>query len=243
MTSPTRRPPQPGLPLPFVLVIARCCASPSRWPVATGGSVTAIPRPGPPHEASDALADHGLVASPAGCGHGRRHAATRRRSHARQLQPGPGRWRRRINGAGAGAHHRQPGAHHHRRRLEGRHRLCRDRSTSSTRSRSPCACGSTPTPSGRTARPITTKDMTAFRRAMSGDVKRLEVASTDGFDDIDSVDRGDDRFEYTVTFDIAALRLAAVHLPPPAGRRLDQAQGVQPRASAPRPFRPTDRSS
>ena len=48
--------------------------------------------------------------------------------------------------------------------------------------------------------PITTKDMTAFRRAMSGNVDRLEVASTDGFDDIDSVER-DGRFEYTVTFD------------------------------------------
>ena len=49
--------------------------------------------------------------------------------------------------------------------------------------------------------PITAKDMTAFHRAMSGDVEGLEVASTDGFDDIDSVERGDDRFEYTVTFD------------------------------------------
>jgi peptide/nickel transport system substrate-binding protein len=48
--------------------------------------------------------------------------------------------------------------------------------------------------------PITAKDMTAFRRAMSGSVDRLEVASTDGFDDIDSVER-DGRFEYTVTFD------------------------------------------
>ena len=48
--------------------------------------------------------------------------------------------------------------------------------------------------------PITTKDMTAFRRAMSGNVDGLEVASTDGFDDIDSVERGG-RFEYTVTFD------------------------------------------
>ena len=49
--------------------------------------------------------------------------------------------------------------------------------------------------------PITAKDMTAFHRAMSGDVDGLEVASTDGFGDIDSVERGDDRFEYTVTFD------------------------------------------
>ncbi|MEY2474999.1 MAG: glutathione transport system substrate-binding protein [Actinomycetota bacterium] len=48
--------------------------------------------------------------------------------------------------------------------------------------------------------PITARDMTAFQRAMSGDVKGLEVASTDGFDDIASVKRGDDRFEYTVTF-------------------------------------------
>jgi len=49
--------------------------------------------------------------------------------------------------------------------------------------------------------PITAKDMTSFQRAMSGDVKGLEVASTDGYDDIESVEPGDDRFEYTVTFD------------------------------------------
>ena len=49
-------------------------------------------------------------------------------------------------------------------------------------------------------RPIAAKDMTAFHRAMSGDVSGLEVASTDGFDDIASVKRGSDRFEYTVTF-------------------------------------------
>lgn len=48
---------------------------------------------------------------------------------------------------------------------------------------------------------ITVKDMKAFHRAMSGDVDGLEVASTDGYDDIDSVERGDNRFEYTVTFD------------------------------------------
>jgi peptide/nickel transport system substrate-binding protein len=48
--------------------------------------------------------------------------------------------------------------------------------------------------------PIATKDMTAFRRAMSGNVDGLEVASTDGYDDIESVER-DGRFEYTVTFD------------------------------------------
>ncbi len=48
--------------------------------------------------------------------------------------------------------------------------------------------------------PITAKDMQEFHRAMSGDVKGLEVASTDGYDDIDSVD-SDDRFEYTVEFD------------------------------------------
>jgi peptide/nickel transport system substrate-binding protein len=51
--------------------------------------------------------------------------------------------------------------------------------------------------------PITAKDMTTFQRAMSGDVKSLEVASTDGFDDIASVKRGGDRFEYTVTFSSA----------------------------------------
>jgi peptide/nickel transport system substrate-binding protein len=50
--------------------------------------------------------------------------------------------------------------------------------------------------------PITARDMRAFHRAMSGEVDGLEVASTDGYDDIDSVERGDDRFEYTVTFDM-----------------------------------------
>lgn len=49
--------------------------------------------------------------------------------------------------------------------------------------------------------PIAAKDMTAFHRAMSGRVKGLQVATTDGFDDIKSVRRGKDRFEYTVTFD------------------------------------------
>ncbi|MGH3473528.1 MAG: ABC transporter family substrate-binding protein [Aeromicrobium sp.] len=48
--------------------------------------------------------------------------------------------------------------------------------------------------------PIAAKDMTAFQLAMSGEVDGLEVASTDGYDDIDSVERGDNRFEYTVTF-------------------------------------------
>jgi peptide/nickel transport system substrate-binding protein len=48
--------------------------------------------------------------------------------------------------------------------------------------------------------PIAAKDMKAFLRAMSGRVDGLEVASTDGYDDIDSVERGDNRFEYTVTF-------------------------------------------
>ena len=48
--------------------------------------------------------------------------------------------------------------------------------------------------------PIAAKDMTAFHRAMSGEVDGLQVASTDGYDDIDSVERGDNRFEYTVTF-------------------------------------------
>ncbi len=47
--------------------------------------------------------------------------------------------------------------------------------------------------------PITAKDMTAFRRAMSGRVAGLEVASTDGYDDI-TVKKGSNRFEYTVTF-------------------------------------------
>ncbi|MGA9101845.1 ABC transporter substrate-binding protein [Aeromicrobium sp.] len=49
--------------------------------------------------------------------------------------------------------------------------------------------------------PITAKDMTAFHRAMSGEVKGLQIASADGFDDIATVERGGDRFEYTVTFD------------------------------------------
>ncbi len=48
--------------------------------------------------------------------------------------------------------------------------------------------------------PIAATDMAAFQRAMSGKVKGLEVASTDGYDDIKSVERGADRFEYTVTF-------------------------------------------
>ena len=47
--------------------------------------------------------------------------------------------------------------------------------------------------------PITTKDMVAFHSAMSGEVDGLEVVSTDGYDDVDSIERGD-RFEYTVTF-------------------------------------------
>jgi peptide/nickel transport system substrate-binding protein len=49
--------------------------------------------------------------------------------------------------------------------------------------------------------PITAQDMTAFQSAMSGRAKGLEVASTDGYDDIRSVARGQDKFEYTVTFD------------------------------------------
>ena len=48
--------------------------------------------------------------------------------------------------------------------------------------------------------PIAAKDMRAFHRAMSGGVDGLEVASTDGYDDIDSVERGKNRFEYTVRF-------------------------------------------
>lgn len=48
--------------------------------------------------------------------------------------------------------------------------------------------------------PIAAKDMRAFHRAMSGEVDGLEVASTDGYDDVDSVERGKNRFEYTVTF-------------------------------------------
>jgi peptide/nickel transport system substrate-binding protein len=48
--------------------------------------------------------------------------------------------------------------------------------------------------------PIAAKDMRAFHRAMSGEADGLEVASTDGYDDIDSVERGKNRFEYTVRF-------------------------------------------
>ena len=76
--------------------------------------------------------------------------------------------------------------------------------------------------------PITAKDMREFQRAMSGGVKGLEVASTDGYDDIDSVKGGDDRFEYTVTFDTTRSDWPRLRLPAPPGRRVDQAQGVQP---------------
>jgi peptide/nickel transport system substrate-binding protein len=48
--------------------------------------------------------------------------------------------------------------------------------------------------------PIAARDMRAFQRAMSGRVKGLEVASTDGWDDIQSIDRHG-RFEYTVRFE------------------------------------------
>jgi peptide/nickel transport system substrate-binding protein len=48
--------------------------------------------------------------------------------------------------------------------------------------------------------PIAARDMRSFQRAMSGNVRGLEIASTDGWDDIESVER-DGRFEYTVTFE------------------------------------------
>ena len=60
----------------------------------------------------------------------RRPAPPRGHRHARQLQSGAGRRRRRCHHPGAGAHHRQPGADHHRRRLARRSRLrhrCRRR--------------------------------------------------------------------------------------------------------------------
>ncbi len=47
---------------------------------------------------------------------------------------------------------------------------------------------------------ITSADMVAFWRAMSGEVAGLEVASTDGYDDIESVEPDGD-FRYTITFD------------------------------------------
>jgi peptide/nickel transport system substrate-binding protein len=49
-------------------------------------------------------------------------------------------------------------------------------------------------------RSITSGDMVAFWRAMSGQVAGLEVASTDGYDDIESV-VPDGSFRYTITFD------------------------------------------
>ncbi|TXL56566.1 ABC transporter family substrate-binding protein [Aeromicrobium terrae] len=47
---------------------------------------------------------------------------------------------------------------------------------------------------------ITAADMVAFWRAMSGQVPGLQVASTDGWDDIESVEPDGD-FRYTITFD------------------------------------------
>ncbi|MET0446938.1 MAG: ABC transporter family substrate-binding protein, partial [Aeromicrobium sp.] len=47
---------------------------------------------------------------------------------------------------------------------------------------------------------ITAEDMVAFWKAQNGSDDDFEVISTDGYDDISSVEPGDDEFEYTVTF-------------------------------------------
>lgn len=48
---------------------------------------------------------------------------------------------------------------------------------------------------------ITARDMIAFWKALNGSDDSFEVASTVGFEDISSVEEGDTRFSYTVTFD------------------------------------------
>jgi len=47
---------------------------------------------------------------------------------------------------------------------------------------------------------ITAKDMVAFWKAQNGSDASYQVISTDGYDDIASVEPGDDKFSYTVTF-------------------------------------------
>lgn len=47
---------------------------------------------------------------------------------------------------------------------------------------------------------ITARDMVAYWKASNGSDSAYEVASTAGYDDIDSVEAGKSRFDYTVTF-------------------------------------------
>ncbi len=49
--------------------------------------------------------------------------------------------------------------------------------------------------------PITADDMVAFWKAQNGSEEKFDVLSTQGYDEIDRVKRGDDEFSYTVTFD------------------------------------------
>lgn len=48
---------------------------------------------------------------------------------------------------------------------------------------------------------ITAADMIAYWKALNGSDDDYEVASTEGFDDIESVEQGKTKFDYTVTFD------------------------------------------
>ena len=47
---------------------------------------------------------------------------------------------------------------------------------------------------------ITAADMKAYWKALNGSDEDYQVASTEGFDDIESVEQGDTKFDYTVTF-------------------------------------------
>jgi peptide/nickel transport system substrate-binding protein len=49
--------------------------------------------------------------------------------------------------------------------------------------------------------PITATDMVAYWKALNGSDDDYEVASTEGFEDIESVKQGKSKFDYTVTFD------------------------------------------
>ncbi|MGJ9411945.1 ABC transporter family substrate-binding protein [Aeromicrobium sp. CF4.19] len=51
--------------------------------------------------------------------------------------------------------------------------------------------------------PITAADMRAYWQAMNGSGDAYRVSSTEGFDDISSVEEGDDELEYDVTFERA----------------------------------------
>lgn len=48
---------------------------------------------------------------------------------------------------------------------------------------------------------ITAADMVAYWKALNGSDDDYEVASTEGFDDIESIEQGKTKFDYTVTFD------------------------------------------